>query len=323
MRDLVRKRILVTGGAGFLGSHLCERLLERGDDVICVDNFFTGTRDNLSPYLTNPHFEVIRHDVTFPLYVEVDEIYNLACPASPIHYQHDPVQTTKTSVHGAINMLGLAKRTKAKILQASTSEVYGDPKVHPQPEEYWGNVNPVGIRSCYDEGKRCAETLFFDYHRQHALSIKVARIFNTYGPRMHPSDGRVVSNFIVQALTDAPITIYGDGSQTRSFCYVDDLIRGLMALMDTGDDVTGPVNIGNPEEYSIAVLAQTIIELANSRSQIVRKPLPSDDPLQRQPNIARARSLLGWSPDVGLRDGLTRTIGYFDRLLRDSGRRHG
>ena len=321
MRDLVRKRILVTGGAGFLGSHLCERLLAHGHDVICVDNFFTGTRDNLTSLLADPHFEVIRHDVTFPLYLEIDEIYNLACPASPVHYQYDPVQTTKTSVHGAINMLGLAKRTKAKILQASTSEVYGDPKVHPQTEEYWGNVNPVGLRSCYDEGKRCAETLFFDYHRQHALRIKVARIFNTYGPRMHPSDGRVVSNFVVQALTNAPITIYGDGSQTRSFCYVDDLVRGLVALMDTGDDVTGPINLGNPEEYPIATLAQTIVELANSRSQIVQKPLPSDDPLQRQPDIARARASLGWAPTIGLRDGLTRTIDYFDRLLRDSGRR--
>ena len=321
MRDLVRKRILVTGGAGFLGSHLCELLLARGDDVLCVDNFFTGTRDNLTPMLGNPHFEVIRHDVTFPLYLEVDEIYNLACPASPIHYQFDPVQTTKTSVHGAINMLGLAKRTKAKILQASTSEVYGDPKEHPQTEEYWGNVNPVGLRSCYDEGKRCAETLFFDYHRQHALRIKVARIFNTYGPRMHPSDGRVVSNFIVQALTNAPITIYGDGSQTRSFCYVDDLVRGLVALMDTGDDVTGPINLGNPDEYPIATLAQTIVELAGSRSAIVQKPLPSDDPLQRQPDIARARASLGWAPTVELRDGLTRTIDYFDRLLRDAGRR--
>ncbi|MEO5763767.1 MAG: UDP-glucuronic acid decarboxylase family protein [Casimicrobiaceae bacterium] len=321
MRDLVRKRILVTGGAGFLGSHLCERLLARGDDVLCVDNFFTGSRDNLAPLLGNPHFEVIRHDVTFPLYLEVDEIYNLACPASPIHYQYDPVQTTKTSVHGAINMLGLAKRTKAKILQASTSEVYGDPKVHPQTEDYWGNVNPVGMRSCYDEGKRCAETLFFDYHRQHALRIKVARIFNTYGPRMHPSDGRVVSNFIVQALTNAPITLYGDGSQTRSFCYVDDLVGGLVALMDTGDDVTGPINLGNPEEYPITTLAHTIVELAGSGSQIVRKPLPSDDPLQRQPDISRARASLGWAPTVALRDGLTRTIAYFDRLLRDSGRR--
>jgi len=321
MRDLLRKRVLVTGGAGFLGSHLCERLLARGDDVICVDNFFTGTRDNLAPLLGNPHFEVIRHDVTFPLYLEIDEIYNLACPASPIHYQFDPVQTTKTSVHGAINMLGLAKRTKAKILQASTSEVYGDPKVHPQKEEYWGNVNPVGLRSCYDEGKRCAETLFFDYHRQHGLAIKVARIFNTYGPRMHPSDGRVVSNFIVQALTDAPITIYGDGSQTRSFCYVDDLIGGLIGLMDTAAEVTGPLNLGNPDEYRIVQLAETIIELANSRSTIVLKPLPSDDPLQRQPDIAKAKALLAWAPTVGLRDGLGRTIAYFDGLLRASGRR--
>ncbi|MET0440840.1 MAG: UDP-glucuronic acid decarboxylase family protein [Casimicrobiaceae bacterium] len=316
MRDLTRKRILVTGGAGFLGSHLCERLLARGDDVICVDNFFTGARDNLTPLFGNPHFELIRHDVTFPLYLEIDEIYNLACPASPVHYQYDPVQTTKTSVHGAINMLGLAKRTKAKILQASTSEVYGDPKVHPQTEEYWGHVNPVGLRSCYDEGKRCAETLFFDYHRQHKLRIKVARIFNTYGPRMHPNDGRVVSNFIVQALTNAPITIYGEGRQTRSFCYVDDLVRGLIALMETGDDVTGPINLGNPDEYSIATLAQTIVELAASRSTIVRKPLPSDDPMQRQPDISRAKSTLGWTPTVALKDGLVRTIGYFDQLLK-------
>ncbi len=320
MRDLVRKRILVTGGAGFLGSHLCERLLEQGHDIICVDNFFTGTRDNVSGLLANPHFEVIRHDITFPLYLEIDEIYNLACPASPIHYQFDPVQTTKTSVHGAINMLGLAKRTKSKVLQASTSEVYGDPKLHPQTEDYWGNVNPVGLRSCYDEGKRCAETLFFDYFRQHALRIKVARIFNTYGPRMHPSDGRVVSNFIVQALTGAPITIYGDGRQTRSFCYVDDLVGGLIALMNTGDDVTGPINIGSPVEYPIASMARTIIELAQSRSEIVFKALPSDDPLQRQPDIARARAVLGWEPTVELRDGLARTIGYFDRLLRESGR---
>jgi UDP-glucuronate decarboxylase len=320
MRDLVRKRILVTGGAGFLGSHLCEGLLLQGHDLICVDNFFTGTRDNVSGLLANPHFEVIRHDITFPLYIEIDEIYNLACPASPIHYQFDPVQTTKTSVHGAINMLGLAKRTKSKILQASTSEVYGDPKLHPQTEDYWGNVNPVGMRSCYDEGKRCAETLFFDYFRQHSLRIKVARIFNTYGPRMHPSDGRVVSNFIVQALTGAPITIYGDGRQTRSFCYVDDLVGGLIALMNTGDDVTGPINIGSPVEYPIASLARTIIELAHSRSEIVFKALPSDDPLQRQPDIARARALLGWEPTVELRDGLSRTIGYFDRLLRESGR---
>jgi UDP-glucuronate decarboxylase len=274
----------------------------------------------VSGLLANPHFEVIRHDITFPLYLEIDEIYNLACPASPIHYQFDPVQTTKTSVHGAINMLGLAKRTKSKILQASTSEVYGDPKVHPQTEDYWGNVNPVGLRSCYDEGKRCAETLFFDYFRQHALRIKVARIFNTYGPRMHPSDGRVVSNFIVQALTGAPITIYGDGGQTRSFCYVDDLVRGLIALMNTGDDVTGPINIGSPVEYPIASLARTIIELARSRSEIVFKPLPSDDPLQRQPDIARAHSVLGWEPTVELRDGLSRTIAYFDHLLRESGR---
>jgi UDP-glucuronate decarboxylase len=321
MRDLVRQRILVTGGAGFLGSHLCERLLEDGHEVMCVDNFFTGTRDNVAALLGNPRFEVIRHDVTFPLYLEVDAIYNLACPASPIHYQYDPVQTTKTSVHGAINMLGLAKRTRAKILQASTSEVYGDPKVHPQTEDYWGNVNPIGLRSCYDEGKRCAETLFFDYRRQHALKIKVARIFNTYGPRMHPSDGRVVSNFIVQALTGEPITIYGEGRQTRSFCYVDDLIRGLIALMATPDSVTGPINLGNPEEYPIAVLAQTIIELCGSRSEIVRRPLPADDPLQRQPDIARARETLGWAPVVGLREGLARTIAYFDRLLRESGRR--
>jgi UDP-glucuronate decarboxylase len=316
----MRKRVLVTGGAGFLGSHLCEQLLSREHDVICVDNFFTGSRDNVMPLLDNPHFEVIRHDVTFPLYVEVDEIYNLACPASPIHYQFDPVQTTKTSVHGAINMLGLAKRTKARILQASTSEVYGDPKVHPQTEDYWGHVNPIGLRSCYDEGKRCAETLFFDYRRQHALRIKVARIFNTYGPRMHPSDGRVVSNFIVQALTDQPITIYGDGSQTRSFCYVDDLVGGLIALMETPDDVTGPINLGNPAEYPIEVLARTIIELANSRSTIAFKPLPADDPLQRQPDIARARQVLGWEPTVGLQQGLLRTIAYFDALLRASGR---
>jgi UDP-glucuronate decarboxylase len=320
MRDLMRKRVLVTGGAGFLGSHLCERLLEREHDVICVDNFFTGSRDNVLALLDNTHFEIIRHDVTFPLYVEVDEIYNLACPASPIHYQFDPVQTTKTSVHGAINMLGLAKRTKARILQASTSEVYGDPKVHPQTEDYWGHVNPVGLRSCYDEGKRCAETLFFDYRRQHALRIKVARIFNTYGPRMHPSDGRVVSNFIVQALTDQPITIYGDGSQTRSFCYVDDLIGGLVALMETGDDVTGPLNLGNPTEFPIGVLARTIIELAHSRSTMVFKPLPSDDPLQRQPDISRARAMLGWEPQVDLKQGLLRTIAYFDDLLRKSGR---
>jgi UDP-glucuronate decarboxylase len=319
MHELTRRRTLVTGGAGFLGSHLCERLLERGHDVICVDNYFTGTRDNVVPMLSNPRFELVRHDITFPLYIEIDEIYNLACPASPIHYQFDPVQTTKTSVHGAINVLGLAKRTKARILQASTSEVYGDPDVHPQTEEYWGRVNPIGLRSCYDEGKRCAETLFFDYRRQHGLGIKVARIFNTYGPRMHPSDGRVVSNFIVQALTNQPITVYGDGTQTRSFCYVDDLIGGLIALMGTADDVTGPINLGNPEEHQIRTLAETIIEMSNSRSRLVFKPLPSDDPMQRQPDIARARAALGWEPVVALRDGMKRTIAYFDCLLRESG----
>jgi UDP-glucuronate decarboxylase len=316
MKDLTRRRVLVTGGAGFLGSHLCERLLERGHDVLCVDNFFTGTRENVLPLLDHPRFELSRHDVTFPLYVEVDEIYNLACPASPIHYQFDPVQTTKTSVHGAINMLGLAKRTKARILQASTSEVYGDPDVHPQTEEYWGRVNPIGSRSCYDEGKRCAETLFFDYRRQHGLAIKVARIFNTYGPRMHPNDGRVVSNFIVQALLNQSITIYGDGTQTRSFCYVDDLVRGLELLMGTGDEVTGPINLGNPEEFQVRALAETIIGLSNSQSELVFKPLPSDDPKQRQPDISRARAL-GFEVTVGLRDGLSRTIEYFDRLLRE------
>jgi UDP-glucuronate decarboxylase len=319
MRELTRRRTLVTGGAGFLGSHLCERLLERGHDVICVDNYFTGTRDNVVSILGNPRFELVRHDITFPLYIEIDEIYNLACPASPIHYQFDPVQTTKTSVHGAINMLGLAKRTKARILQASTSEVYGDPEVHPQTEEYWGRVNPIGLRSCYDEGKRCAETLFFDYRRQHGLGIKVARIFNTYGPRMHPNDGRVVSNFVVQSLTNQPITIYGDGTQTRSFCYVDDLIGGLIALMGTADDVTGPINLGNPEEYQIRTLAETIIEMSNSQSRLVFKPLPSDDPAQRQPDIARARAALGWEPSIGLRDGMKRTIAYFDGLLRENG----
>ena len=313
-----QNRVLVTGGAGFIGSHLCEHLIAQGDEVICVDNFFTGTRANVSALLGNRRFELIRHDVTFPLYVEVDEIYNLACPASPIQYQVDPVQTTKTSVHGAINMLGLAKRTKARILQASTSEVYGDPAVHPQTESYWGNVNPIGLRSCYDEGKRCAETLFFDYRRQHALRIKVARIFNTYGPRMHPNDGRVVSNFIVQALTGAPITIFGDGSQTRSFCYVDDLVQGLVALMKTGDDVTGPVNLGNPQECTIAVLAETIVELVGSRSQIIRKPLPSDDPMQRRPDVALAKALIGWNPSVALREGLGRTIAYFDGLLAET-----
>jgi len=319
MRELLRKRILVTGGAGFLGSHLCERLLGQGHDVLCVDNFFTGTRDNIAALLGHPHFELMRHDVTFPLYVEVDEIYNLACPASPIHYQFDPVQTTKTSVHGAINMLGLAKRTRSRILQASTSEVYGDPGVHPQPEDYWGHVNPIGVRSCYDEGKRCAETLFFDYHRQHRLNIKVARIFNTYGPRMHPNDGRVVSNFIVQALTGQPITIYGDGSQTRSFCFVDDLVDGLTALMDTPDEVTGPVNLGNPDEISVLRLAETVLEMTGSRSALVRKPLPNDDPAQRQPDTRMARALLGWNPRVSLRDGLAKTIAYFDGLLRERG----
>ncbi|CAA9483991.1 MAG: UDP-glucuronate decarboxylase [uncultured Sphingomonadaceae bacterium] len=310
-----RDRVLVTGGAGFVGSHLCERLLERGAEVVCVDNFFTGARGNLMPILDHPRFEVIRHDVTFPLYLEVDAIYNLACPASPVHYQHDPVQTTKTSVHGAINMLGLAKRTRAKILQASTSEVYGDPEVHPQPESYWGRVNPIGPRSCYDEGKRCAETLFFDYHRQHGLRIKVARIFNTYGPRMHPDDGRVVSNFIVQALRGAPLTIYGDGSQTRSFCYVDDLVDGLMRLMDSDDTVTGPVNLGNPGEFTMRQLAELVIELTGSASRITHLPLPQDDPRQRQPDIRQAGEKLGWAPTVPLREGLERTIAYFDALL--------
>lgn len=318
MRKFLRKRILVTGGAGFLGSHLCERLLKNGHDVLCVDNFFTGTKDNILHLLKNPHFEVIRHDVTFALYVEVDEIYNLACPASPIHYQFDPVQTTKTSVHGAINMLGLAKRVKAKIFQASTSEVYGDPKVHPQPESYWGHVNPAGLRACYDEGKRCAETLFFDYYRQHSLRIKVARIFNTYGPRMHPNDGRVVSNFIVQALKREPITIYGDGSQTRSFCYVDDLIEAFILLMDTPDDFTGPVNTGNSVEFTILELAEKVIELTGSKSKIVLKPLPSDDPKQRQPDITLAREKLGWEPKVPLAEGLKHTIAYFDALLSES-----
>lgn len=309
-----RRRILVTGGAGFLGSHLCERLLHEGNDVICVDNFFTGTKENIAHLIGNPHFEIMRHDVTFPLYVEVDEIYNLACPAAPIHYQHDPVQTTKTSVHGAINMLGLAKRIKAKILQASTSEVYGDPVVHPQPESYWGNVNPIGIRSCYDEGKRCAETLFFDYHRQHKLRIKVARIFNTYGPRMHPNDGRVVSNFVVQALEGTPITIYGEGRQTRSFCYVDDLVDGLIRLMNTDDSITGPVNLGNPVESTIRELAAKVLELSGSKSELITKPLPSDDPTQRQPDIQFARKNLHWEPRVDLTEGLTKTIQYFRQL---------
>jgi len=305
------KKILVTGGAGFLGSHLCERLVARGDDVLCVDNFYTGSKDNLRHLFGNPRFELMRHDVTFPLYVEVDEIYNLACPASPIHYQFDPVQTTKTSVHGAINMLGLAKRVKAKILQASTSEVYGDPEVHPQPEQYWGRVNPIGIRSCYDEGKRCAETLFFDYWRQHKLRVKVIRIFNTYGPRMHPRDGRVVSNFIMQALANEDITIYGDGRQTRSFCYVDDLIEGMMRSMDTPDDFTGPINIGNPEEFTMQQLAFEVIRLTGSSSQLVYKPLPADDPKQRRPDIQLAQAILDWNPTIALPQGLDRTIAYF------------
>ncbi len=306
-----RKRILVTGGAGFLGSHLCERLIAGGQDVLCVDNFFTGTKDNIAHLLGSPNFELMRHDVTFPLYVEVDEIYNLACPASPVHYQFDPVQTTKTSVHGAINMLGLAKRVKAKILQASTSEVYGDPEVHPQTEGYWGHVNPIGIRSCYDEGKRCAETLFFDYHRQHKLRIKVARIFNTYGPRMHPNDGRVVSNFIVQALKGEPITIFGEGKQTRSFCYVDDLVEAMIRIMGTPDEFTGPVNIGNPGEFTILELAKKVIAMTGSKSEIVFRPLPSDDPMQRKPDISLAKSALGWEPGIDLEQGLQKTIEYF------------
>ena len=306
---------MVTGGAGFLGSHLCERLLNDGCDVLCVDNFYSGTKDNIAHLMDNPHFELMRHDVTFPLYVEVDEIYNLACPASPIHYQRDPVQTTKTSVHGAINMLGLAKRTNAKILQASTSEVYGDPEVHPQAETYWGHVNPIGIRSCYDEGKRCAETLFFDYHRQHNLEIKVVRIFNTYGPRMHPNDGRVVSNFIVQALRGEDITIYGDGSQTRSFCYVDDLIDGFIRMMATPSEVTGPYNIGNPNEYTIRELAEQVLQMVGGPSQLIFKPLPQDDPKQRQPNIALARENLGWEPKMKLAHGLEMTVAYFKDFL--------
>jgi len=315
MRMSLRKRVLVTGGAGFLGSHLCEKLLEKGNDVICVDNFFTGTRENIVHLLGHPHFELMRHDVTFPLYVEVDEIYNLACPASPIHYQFDPVQTTKTSVHGAINMLGLAKRTKARILQASTSEVYGDPQVHPQIESYWGQVNPIGTRACYDEGKRCAETLFFDYHRQHHLQIKVARIFNTYGPRMHPNDGRVVSNFIMQALKHAPITLYGEGLQTRSFCYVDDLVDGLIRLMESPEAVTGPVNLGNPCEFTIRALAEQVIALTGSRSGLAFLPLPQDDPHQRQPDITLARTALGWQPYIQLEQGLPQTISYFRDLI--------
>ena len=316
MRGDGTPRVMVTGGAGFLGSHLCERLVAGGCEVLCVDNFYTGTKRNLVRLVNNPSFELLRHDVTFPLYVEVDEIYNLACPASPIHYQFDPVQTTKTSVHGAINMLGLAKRVKAKVLQASTSEVYGDPEVHPQREDYWGRVNPIGTRACYDEGKRCAETLFFDYHRQHKLRIKVARIFNTYGPRMHPNDGRVVSNFIVQALRQEPITVYGDGKQTRSFCYVDDLIEGLVRLMASPDELTGPVNLGNSTEITMLELAERIVAMTRSRSAIVRKPLPADDPRQRRPDTALAESALGWRPKTPLEEGLKRTISYFDDLLR-------
>ncbi len=314
----MRKKVLVTGGAGFLGSHLCKALLERGCDVLCVDNFFTGSKANIVHLLDNPYFELLRHDITFPIYVEVDEIYNLACPASPIHYQFDPVQTTKTCVHGAINMLGLAKRVKARILQASTSEVYGDPAVHPQTEDYWGNVNPIGPRSCYDEGKRCAETLFYDYHRQHALDIRVARIFNTYGPRMHPNDGRVVSNFIVQALKGEPITVFGEGQQTRSFCYVTDMVDGLVALMDAPDGSTGPVNLGNPVETPILEIANLIVSKTNSKSEIVFRPLPEDDPQQRQPDISLARSKLGWEPQVALDAGLDQAIGYFKNLLADS-----
>ncbi len=314
--SLNTKRILVTGGAGFIGSHLCERLLDQGHDVLCVDNLFTGSKANVAHLIGNPMFELMRHDVTFPLYVEVDQIYNLACPASPVHYQHDPVQTTKTSVHGAINMLGLAKRVKARILQASTSEVYGDPSVHPQTEDYWGNVNPIGPRSCYDEGKRCAETLFFDYHRQHALPIKVARIFNTYGPRMHPNDGRVVSNFVVQALKGEAITLFGDGAQTRSFCYVDDLVEGLIRLMNTPVSVTGPINLGNPNEFTIRQLAEQVIVLTGSKSKIELRDLPVDDPRQRQPNIEQAAKHLDWQPTIQLREGLIKTIAYFDALLR-------
>ena len=313
----IRKRVMVTGGAGFLGSHLIDRLLEKGYDVLCVDNLFTGSKDNISHLLGHPHFEFMRHDITFPLFVEVDEIYNLACPASPVHYQHDPVQTTKTSVHGAINMLGLAKRLGARILQASTSEVYGDPTVHPQSEDYWGNVNPIGPRSCYDEGKRCAETLFFDYHRQHRLPIKVARIFNTYGPRMHPDDGRVVSNFIVQALRGEPITIFGNGAQTRSFCYVDDLIDGLSRLMESPVELTGPINLGNPRESTIRELADMIVDMTGSKSAIEQRPLPADDPKQRRPDIAKARDVLGWEPKVRLEDGLAKTVAYFAELTKD------
>jgi UDP-glucuronate decarboxylase len=315
MKFYDNKRILITGGAGFLGSHLCKQLVSDGHEVLCVDNCFTGTRKNIAELLKNPNFEFIRHDITFPLYIEADEIYNLACPASPIHYQFDPVQTTKTSVHGAINMLGLAKRVKAKILQASTSEVYGDPEIHPQPESYWGKVNPIGPRSCYDEGKRCAETLFFDYYRQHGLKIKIARIFNTYGPQMHPNDGRVVSNFIMQTLLNKDITVFGDGLQTRSFCYVDDLIKGLIKMMDAPDDFTGPVNLGNPNEFSVLELAQKIIELTGSNSKIVFRPLPQDDPCQRKPDISLAKEKLDWQPTVNLDEGLEKTIEYFDKIL--------
>jgi UDP-glucuronate decarboxylase len=312
----MRKRILITGGAGFIGSHLCERLLQEGHEVICVDNFYTGTKDNIKHLMNNPYFEIIRHDITFPLYVEVDEIYHLACPASPVHYQNDPVFTIKTAVHGTINMLGLAKRTKAKILLASTSEVYGDPEVHPQPEEYWGNVNPIGPRACYDEGKRCAETLFFDYHRQHKVKIKIARIFNTYGPRMQINDGRVISNFIVQALKGEDITVYGDGSQTRSFCYIDDMIEGLIRLMNTPDEITGPINLGNPKETSILELAQKIIQLTGSNSKIFFKPLPQDDPRRRCPDITKAKIILNWEPKISLEEGLKRTIEYFKLKIR-------
>ncbi len=320
MRDLVATRIMVTGGAGFIGSHLCERLLADGHEVLCVDNFYTGRRANIAHLVKNPRFEVLRHDVCFPLYVEVDQIYNLACPASPIHYQHDPVQTTKTSVHGMINVLGLAKRVRAKVLQASTSEVYGDPDVHPQTESYWGRVNPIGVRACYDEGKRCAETLCFDYFRQHRLQVKVARIFNTYGPRMHPNDGRVVSNFVMQALQGQEITVYGKGDQTRSFCYVDDLVEALIRLMATPDDFTGPINLGNPAEFTILQLAQQVIDMTGSRSSIVYRPLPSDDPVQRQPDIGLARRVLDWNPTVDLKKGLTETIGYFRTLLGSEAR---
>ncbi len=315
-REFGPQRVLVTGGAGFIGSHLCARLLAEGQEVLCVDNFYTGTRENLAPMLSHPRFELLRHDVTMPLFVEVDQIYNLACPASPVHYQFDPVQTTKTSVHGAINMLGLAKRLKCKVLQASTSEVYGDPEVHPQREDYWGHVNPIGYRSCYDEGKRCAETLFFDYYRQHKVEIKVARIFNTYGPNMHPNDGRVVSNFIMQALLGRPITIYGEGQQTRSFCFVDDLVDGLMRLMNTPDTVTGPINIGNPNEFTIRELATLVIELTNSSSKLEFLPMPPDDPKQRKPDISLAHAELGWEPRIQLREGLARAIPYFERMVR-------